>query len=69
MTCLFDLDRFNTRRFKPYTVKTLVCANYLSESDREGGDNAELSQQTSTPPGFGPGQRLLRLLCSVVIQL
>lgn len=37
MTCLFDLDCFNTRRFKPYTGKTLDCANYLSESDREGG--------------------------------
>lgn len=37
MTCLFDLDCFNTRRFKPYMGKTLVCANYLSESDREGG--------------------------------
>lgn len=37
MTCLFDLDCFNTRCFKPYTGKTLDCANYLSESDREGG--------------------------------
>lgn len=53
MTCLFDLDCFNTRRFEPYRGKTLVCANYLSESDREGGvENAELSQQTSTPPGW-----------------
>lgn len=36
MTCRFDLDCFNTRRFKPYTGKMQVCANYLSESDAEG---------------------------------
>lgn len=37
MTCLFDLDYFNTRRFKPCTGKTLVCANYVSKSGGEGG--------------------------------
>lgn len=36
MTCRFDLDCFNTRRFKPYTGKMQVCANYPSESDRKG---------------------------------
>lgn len=46
MTCL-DLDCFNTRRFKPYTGKTLVCANYLSESDREDGT---MLSSASKPP-------------------
>lgn len=41
MTCRFDLDCFNTRRFKPYTGKMQVSANYLSESDREGKRHGE----------------------------
>lgn len=50
MTCRFDLDCFNTRRFKPYTGKMQVCANYLSESDaegqiEEGWEDVELRQQ------------------------
>lgn len=76
MTCRFDLDCFNTRRFKPYTGKMQVSANYLSESDREGGREREsemlssarklphlLTCITAQPPAFSPVSAGLPSLC------